>query len=151
MLEGSGFVQVSHETTTPLRKGEDMILAIGLRGQAETQVTADKTAHALGSGDLEVLGTPALVALMERAAVNAVADCLQPTETTVGTAIEIAHVAATPAGLPVHAEARLTAIEGRTLTFLIEAHDSREKIGQAHHRRVIVTRDRFMAKARQKA
>jgi len=127
-----------------------MALTVGLRGQAATQVTADKTADALGSGDLPVFGTPALVALMEQAAVNAVAGHLEPTETTVGTAIEVTHLAATPVGLAVRAEAELTGVGGRKLTFLVEAYDTREKIGHAQHQRIIVSRDRFLLKAAQK-
>jgi len=127
-----------------------MTLMVGLRGQAATQVTADKTADFLGSGDLPVFGTPALVALMERAAVSAVAGHLDPTETTVGTAIEVSHLAATPVGLTVRAEAELTEVDGRKLTFLVQAHDTREKIGRAHHQRMLVSRDRFLSKIAQK-
>jgi predicted thioesterase len=124
-----------------------MTLTVGLRGQAATQVTADKTADALGSGDLPVFGTPALVALMERAAVNAVAAHLAPTETTVGTAIEITHLAATRLGADVRAEAELVAVEGRALSFTVVAVDDRQKIGEGRHRRARVDRNRFLAKA----
>jgi predicted thioesterase len=123
-----------------------MALTAGLRGQAATQVTADKTADALGSGDLPVFGTPALVALMERAAVNAVAAHLAPTETTVGTAIEITHLAATRLGADVRAEAELVAVEGRALSFTVVAVDDRQKIGEGRHRRARVDRNRFLAK-----
>jgi predicted thioesterase len=123
-----------------------MTLTAGLRGQAATQVTADKTADALGSGDLPVFGTPALVALMERAAVNAVAAHLAPTETTVGTAIEITHLAATRLGADVRAEAELVAVEGRALSFTVVAVDDRQKIGEGRHRRARVDRNRFLAK-----
>lgn len=123
-----------------------MTLTVGLRGQAATQVTADKTADALGSGDLPVFGTPALVALMERAAVNAVAAHLAPTETTVGTAIEITHLAATRLGADVRAEAELVAVEGRALSFTVVAVDDRQKIGEGRHRRARVDRNRFLAK-----
>ncbi len=127
-----------------------MALTAGLRGQAEAQVTADRTADALGSGDLPVFGTPALVALMEQAAVSALAGHLGSAETTVGTSIEVAHLAATPVGLCVRAEAELIEIDGRKLTFLIQAYDPREKIGQAQHHRIIVLRDRFLSKTQQK-
>jgi predicted thioesterase len=123
-----------------------MTLTAGLRGQAATQVTADKTAAALGSGDLPVFGTPALVALMERAAVNAVAAHLEPTETTVGTAIETTHVGATRLGADVRAEADLVAVEGRALSFTVVAFDDRQKIGEGRHRRARVDRIRFLAK-----
>jgi fluoroacetyl-CoA thioesterase len=127
-----------------------MALTAGLRGRAEAQVTPDRTADALGSGDLQVFGTPALVALMEQAAVSALAGHLGSAETTVGTAIEVAHLAATPVGLRVRAEAELTEIDGRKLTFLIQAYDPREKIGQARHHRIIVLRDRFLSKTQEK-
>ena len=123
-----------------------MTLTIGLRGQAATQVTADKTAISLGSGDLPVFGTPALVALIERAAVNAVAGHLEPTETTVGTVIEVTHLAPTRVGADVRAEAELAAVEGRALVFTVVAFDDRQKIGEGRHRRVRVDRNRFLTK-----
>lgn len=123
-----------------------MALTLGMRGRAETRVTADKTADSLGSGDLPVFGTPALVALMEQAAVRALAGHLEPAETTVGTAIEVAHLAATPMAVQVSAEAELVAVEGRRLTFTIVARDDRQTIGEGRHQRVRVARDRFLAK-----
>jgi predicted thioesterase len=123
-----------------------MTIMAGLRGHAATRVTADKTASELGSGDLPVFGTPALVAVMERAAVNAVAGRLEPTETTVGTAIEIAHLAATRLGADVRAEAELVAVEGRALSFTVVAFDDRQKIGEGRHRRARVDRNRFLAR-----
>jgi fluoroacetyl-CoA thioesterase len=112
------------------------------------RVTHDKTAEAWGSGDVPVCGTPSLVALLETAAVNAVAGRLAPGETTVGTWIEVSHLAATPVGVDVSAEAELAAIEGRKLTFTVVAHDNRTKIGECRHQRMIVSRDRFLAKVR---
>jgi predicted thioesterase len=83
---------------------------------------------------------------MERAAVNAVAAHLAPTETTVGTAIEITHLAATRLGADVRAEAELVAVEGRALSFTVVAVDDRQKIGEGRHRRARVDRNRFLAK-----
>ena len=120
--------------------------AIGARGSATVTVEAANTALALGSGDVPVFGTPALVALMEHAAVVALAGGLEPGETTVGTWIEIAHLAATPVGAVVRAEAELVAVEGRKLTFAVVAYDDRQKIGEARHQRVRVARDRFLEK-----
>lgn len=122
----------------------------GLRGTAHALVSAENTAAALGSGDLPVFGTPALVALAERAAVNALAPHLAPDETTVGTWIEIAHTAATPLGLAVRAEAELTAVEGRKLTFTVVAFDAQEKIGEGRHTRMRLDRQRFLAKVEAK-
>lgn len=128
-----------------------MGLQIGLRGKASLRVTAEHTALAWGSGDVPVYGTPSLVALLETAAVNAVAGRLGPGETTVGTWLEVSHLAATPVGAEVRAEAELTAIEGRRLTFTVVAHDNRNKIGECRHHRMIVSRDRFLAKAAAKS
>ena len=122
-------------------------LRIGLRGKAALRVTPNHTAEALGSGDVPVFATPALVALLETAAVNAVLGKLVPGETTVGTWLEVSHLAATPVGAEVSAEAELIAIEGRKLTFTVVAHDNRNKIGECQHHRMIVSRDRFLAKA----
>ena len=127
-----------------------MGLEIGLRGSASMRVTPEKTAEAWGSGDVPVFGTPSLVALLETASVNAVAKHLGPGETTVGTWLDVSHLAATPVGLEVRAEAELIAIEGRKLIFTAVAHDTREKIGACRHHRVIVARDRFLAKIQAK-
>lgn len=121
-------------------------LAIGVRGAATTKVGAENTAVALGSGDVPVFGTPALVALMEQAAVAAVSGGLEPGETTVGTWLEIAHLAATAVGGQVKAEAELVAVEGRKLTFAVVAYDGRQKIGEGRHQRMRVARDRFLEK-----
>ena len=120
--------------------------AIGARGVAAVTVKAENTALALGSGDVPVFGTPALVALMEQAAVQALAGRLEPGETTVGTWLEIAHLAATPVGASARAEAELVAVEGRKLTFAVVAFDDRQQIGQGRHQRMRVTRDRFLGK-----
>jgi predicted thioesterase len=120
---------------------------IGLRGTATMRVTPENTAQAWGSGEVPVFGTPSLVALLETAAVNAVAGRLEPGETTVGTWIEVSHLAASPVGVVVSAEAELTAVDDRKLTFSVVAHDHRQKIGEGQHHRVIVTRQRFLEKA----
>jgi fluoroacetyl-CoA thioesterase len=125
-------------------------LAVGLRGRAALRVAPQHTAEAWGSGDVPVYGTPSLVALLETAAVNAVSGKLPPGETTVGTWIEVSHLAATPVGAEVSAEAELVGIEGRKLTFVIVAHDDRNKIGECRHQRMIVARERFLAKTPRK-
>jgi len=127
-----------------------MSLKLGLRGRATMTVTPDKTAEAWESGDVPVYGTPSLVALLETAAMNATAGKLGPGETTVGTWIEVSHLAATPVGAEVSAEAELVGIEGRKLTFTVVAHDNRNKIGECRHQRMIVARDRFLAKVQGK-
>ncbi|MCC6168467.1 MAG: hypothetical protein IT329_14685 [Caldilineaceae bacterium] len=119
-------------------------LTPGRQGRAEQTVTPSRTAAALGSGSLPVLGTPALLALMEAAAVDALAPLLPPETTSVGIYVELRHLAATPVGGRVRAEATLIAVEGRTLTFEISAYDTQEQIGQALHRRALVESARFM-------
>ncbi|HSB73734.1 MAG TPA: hotdog domain-containing protein [Candidatus Methylomirabilis sp.] len=122
-------------------------LQIGLRGTATMRVTPETTAQAWGSGDVPVFATPSLVALLETAAVNAVAGGLAAGETTVGTWIEVSHLAASPVGAVVTAEAELTAVDGRTLTFAVVARDHRQTVGEGRHRRAIVSRQRFLEKA----
>jgi fluoroacetyl-CoA thioesterase len=125
-------------------------IEVGLRGTSRLRVASEHTAESLGSGDVPVFGTPALVALMETAAVNALAGHLAPDETSVGTWLELAHLAATPVGAEVRADAELVAVEGRILTFAVTAYDPREKIGEGRHRRAVVTRDRFLRKVGEK-
>jgi predicted thioesterase len=96
-----------------------------------------------GSGLVEGFSTPMLVALMESAAVEALADALADSSTSVGTRIEVSHLAATPTGMTVRARAVLTAVDGRRLTFQIEAWDDLDRIGEAVHERAIVDRQRF--------
>ena len=122
---------------------------IGLRGRAALRVTADHTAERLGSGDLPVLGTPALAALFEAAAVNALDGHLPAGETTVGTRIDLSHSAPTAVGAEVHAEAELVAIEGRKLRFAATAFDHRGRIGACRHERVIVGRERFLGRLKE--
>ncbi|HRN87574.1 thioesterase family protein [Hyphomicrobium sp.] len=126
-------------------------LTPGLQGCAETVVTRALTAATLGSGTVDVYGSPAMIALMEAAAVAAIEKHLGPGETTLGIHLDVNHKAATPIGLTVSATATLVAVDGRKLTFEIEAHDSKERIGEARHTRVIVDRARFEAKANAKA
>ena len=116
------------------------------------QETADesKSAAVMGSGSLMVYATPALVALMEHAACEALKGMLDEDVTTVGTQMNISHVAATPMGMPVRAEATLTAQEGRSYTFSIEAYDEAGLIGKAEHQRVAVKTEKFMARTNAK-
>ena len=122
-----------------------MELKPGRKGRAETTVTPDNTAQAVGSGLVPVFATPYMIALMENAAVNAVQEALAPGEGT-----EVTHDAATPIGLTVWAEAELTAVEGRKLTFAVSAYDQREKIGGGTHERFIIKPEKFLARAQAK-
>ncbi|MNX67247.1 Fluoroacetyl-CoA thioesterase [compost metagenome] len=119
---------------------------VGALGHAPSVVNADNTAVAMGSGALPVLATPAIVGLVEQAAANAVSPYLPPGMTTVGTGISLRHLAATPIGHNVQAEAVLVKVSGRRLEFKVAAYDEREKIAEGTHERFIVEAERFMAK-----
>ncbi len=127
-----------------------MELNIGLKGRAETTVTPENTAQAVGSGLVPVFATPYMIALMEGAAVNAVQAALSADEGTVGTRLDVTHDAATPIGLKVWAEAELVAVEGRKLTFAVAAYDEREQIGGGTHERFIIKPEKFLARAQAK-
>ena len=119
---------------------------------AETEITATEadTAANLGSGSIAVYATPALVALMENAAVRALEGHLSDGQTTVGGQIDVRHLAATPAGMKVRAWAELLEVNGRKLTFQVQAWDVEELIGEANHIRYIVDEDKFMEKVKGK-
>ena len=124
-----------------------MEITVGLKGTAESFVDREDTAREVGSGDLLVYATPCMAALMEGAACEAIADCLKDTETTVGTMLSIEHTSATPVGLEVRAEAEVTAVEGKVITFEVRAFDEAGQIGHGTHKRVIVNSQRFLDKA----
>lgn len=123
-------------------------MEIGLTFTSTTVVDNTNTAVALGSGDMEVFATPAMVALMENAAMNAVAPHLEAGQTTVGTEISTTHIKASALGATITATATLTAIEGRKLTFAVTARDGDNIIGEGTHTRFIVDRERFLAKVK---
>jgi len=125
-------------------------IAPGLVGRSILLVTAEDTARLMGSGDLPVLATPALVALMENAAVNALAGLLPPGATTVGAYISVDHTAPTPVGMAVSATATLAEVTGNSFTFEITASDECGEIGRAKHKRVAVQAERFMKKVSDK-
>lgn len=127
-----------------------MSITIGSKGRAECVVTQEATAAAVGSGLLPVFATPRMVALMEGAAVDAVQADLEEGQGTVGTHLNISHDAATPIGMRVWAEAELTAVEGRKLTFAVAAYDEAGPIGKGIHERFIIQNDRFLSKTEAK-
>jgi fluoroacetyl-CoA thioesterase len=118
----------------------------GLKGEARLTVGEPDTARALGSGDVEVLGTPRLVALFEQATVNALVGMLPESQTTVGMRVQIDHLQPTPVGADVTAEATLDKIEGRRITFTVTASDSGGLIAAGKVTRVVVDVERFMRK-----
>ena len=119
----------------------------GLTNERNSFVTNDRISTQVGSGDVEVLATPALAALMETAAMNALAPHLGEGQTSVGIYLEIEHIAPTPLGGAIRALAEVTEVKGSTITFKVEAWDDKEQVGKGTHRRVIVERDRFMKRA----
>lgn len=119
---------------------------IGKCYTSQTIVTADKCASTVGSGDLDVFATPAMVALMENAAMLCVASDLEEGSTTVGSAITTSHLRPSPIGATVEATATLTAVEGRKLSFKVVATDEKGVIGEGEHTRFVVDRVKFMAK-----
>lgn len=125
-------------------------LKTGLVGRAETIVTESNTAAAIGSGALPVFSTPHMIALMENASMNAIAPYLEDGQGSVGTKIDVAHVAATPMGMTVRAESTLIRIEGRMLSFEVRAWAGDELIGEGTHQRCIIYNQRFMEKTQAK-
>lgn len=121
----------------------------GLKGKAEAVVTSANTAKTVGSGTLEVLATPMMVALMENAAIKALN--LPEDQTSVGTYLDVKHLAATPVGMKVWAEAEVVEVDGRKLVYKLEAYDEQEKIGEGRHERFIVNCEKFLAKANSKS
>ena len=122
----------------------------GLVGEATLAVEEKHTARHLGSGGVNVLATPIMIALMEEAGRNAVEPLLEPGHLTVGASLDVKHLAPTPLGMQVTARAELLAVDGRMLTFHVEAHDEREKVGEGTHVRAIINLERFLARVKAK-
>ena len=118
----------------------------GLTGTAETVVRETNTALAMGSGSLLVFATPSMIALVEQAACNAVAVCLDEESTSVGTLVNVTHDAAPGMGKAVTATATLVEVQGRKLVFEVTAADEDKQIGKGTHERFIVNKEKFMAK-----
>lgn len=124
-----------------------MEITVGLTGEAATLAEREDTALEVGSGDLLVYATPCMAALMEGAACNALEGLLEENQTSVGVSLAIEHVSATPVGLEVRAEAEVTAVEGKTITFALRAFDEAGEIGHGTHVRQIVSSQKFLEKA----
>ena len=123
-----------------------MEITVGMKGEVSNLVEREDTAYEVGSGSLLVYATPCMVALMEGAACEAIAAELPEEKTSVGIALNISHLAATPVGMEVRAEAEVTEVDGNTITFQITAYDEAGKIGEGTHKRAIVTSQRFLDK-----
>ena len=124
-----------------------MEIAVGMKGEVFSFVEREDTAKEVGSGSLLVYATPCMAALMEGAACEAIAGALNDDQTTVGTELNIQHLSATPVGMDVRAEAVVTAVEGKVITFELHAYDEAGEIGKGIHKRAIVASQKFLDKA----
>jgi fluoroacetyl-CoA thioesterase len=115
----------------------------GLEGHAELLVGEEHTAPRIGSGRVHVLATPVMINLMEAAALDAAENLIPAGHQSLGTRLDVRHIAATPVGMRVRATARLLSVEGRTLEFRVEAHDEKDLIGDGSHQRLVVNVARF--------
>ncbi len=119
----------------------------GIKNVIELTVTHDKTAAAVGSGTLEVFATPAMIALIEETAWKSVTPYLEKGQATVGTRLDISHIAPTPLGMAVRCETELSEVDGRCLKFKANVYDEKGLIGTGVHERFIVDAEKFQAKA----
>jgi fluoroacetyl-CoA thioesterase len=124
----------------------DNSLHVGARGDQTVVVSDELTAVAMGSGSLPVLATPAMIALMEGAAVAAIESLLPEGQSSVGIEVNVRHLSATPVGEEIIASAIVTQIDGKRVTFEVRAWDRKELIGEGTHIRYLIDEDRFMAR-----
>lgn len=122
------------------------MITIGTKCTAELTVTDEKTAMAVGSGELQVLATPVMTALMEEAAYKSIKGFLKDGESSVGISLDIKHIAATPVGRRVRAESVVTAADERRVTFRVSAYDETGLIGEGTHCRAVIATERFLKK-----
>ena len=123
-----------------------MTIEVGMKAEVSTLVEREDTAQEVGSGSLLVYATPCMAAMMEGAACEAIEAGLAEGETTVGIELNLKHIAATPVGMEVRAEAEVTAVDGKIITFAITAYDEAGEIGSAIHKRALVNSQRFLDK-----
>jgi fluoroacetyl-CoA thioesterase len=122
----------------------------GLKGSVEIVVNEEHTAPHVGSGRVRVLATPVMINLMEAAALRAVEGLLPGGHQTVGIHLDVTHVAATPVGMGVVAQAELVRVDGRTLWFSVHATDEKERVGEGSHERIVINLARFDARMQEK-
>lgn len=123
-----------------------MDIAIGAKATVNTTVEREDTAAEVGSGSLLVYATPCMVALMEGAACEAIAQALPEDKTSVGIELNIKHISATPVGMEVRAEAEVTSVEGSIVSFTVTAYDESGVIGEGTHKRAVISTQRFLDK-----
>lgn len=126
------------------------MLEPGIKGKQTVTVTREQTAAHYGSGALEVFATPAMVALLEETAWKSVQPYLEAGQGTVGTRVDVRHLAATPPGMQVTCESELVEIDRRRLVFQVEIYDEKTKVGEGIHERFVIQSDKFLAAANAK-
>lgn len=133
-----------------IKKGKAKMIQIGIQHSGTLEITNNLTAKSIGSGGLDVLATPVIINLMEKTAWESVLPFMEADCDTVGTFVEINHIAPTPVGSEISCTSILTNIRGRELTFEIEVFDNKEKIAYATHKRFIIKKEPFQQKANNK-
>ena len=121
-----------------------MEITVGMKGEVTSLVEREDTAAEVGSGSLLVYATPCMVALMEGAACEAIAESLAEGQTSVGIELNIKHVSATPVGMDVRAEAEVIAVDGKIITFDLKAYDESGLIGEGTHKRALIQAQKFL-------
>lgn len=132
-------------------EGRTGMIETGIKGQETDTVVTEKTAAAVGSGTLNVYGTPCMIALIEETCLKSVAPFLSEEEGTVGTELNIKHVASTPVGMKVRCESELTEVDRRRLVFTVKVYDEVGLIGEGTHERFIINNEKFQNKTDNKA
>ena len=122
-------------------------LEVGITGSLERTVRDEDTASTIGSGSLAVLATPVMIAAAEQACADLVQPLLDEGMSTVGTRLDIRHLAPTPVGMKYRVDCELSAVNGRVLSFNVVINDERERVGEGTHERVIINEERFLKKA----
>lgn len=123
------------------------MLTAGIKGEQRTEVVYENTATAVGSGVLKVFATPCMLALMEKTACDSLIPYLEEGCGSVGTEVNIRHVAATPIGMTVRCESELLEVDGRRLVFSVKAYDEAGLIGEGTHERFVVNNEKFQSRA----
>jgi fluoroacetyl-CoA thioesterase len=127
-----------------------MEISVGMKDEVTRVVEEQYTAFHVGSGSLKVLATPSMIAFMERASLEMLQRGLPEGQSTVGTVVNVRHLAATPAGQTVRVLSEVTGVEGRRVTLKVEVWDSREKVGEGVHERYIIDVERFLQRVQLK-
>jgi predicted thioesterase len=126
------------------------MIEVGIKGEEKVVVTEAMTARAMGSGELDVYATPAMIALMENTAYKSVAGYLEDGCGSVGTLMNVKHLSATPVGVEVVCESQLVEVDGRRLVFEVKAYDKAGLICEGTHERFVIDNKRFMEKTNAK-